>query len=300
MATEELREDVKRMRQQNATPMDFGLRIRAHPDSLIVTAQNKMRQSRTIERVISLSEKLLETTKLRSNTNSIISNRAAFNRFFEKLGQAGFSHEMSPWGNPIWRGIPKEYIAAFLRDFDAHPLNVAFQTGDLARYLENATEPKLRAWDVVIPGGDGKEMIIGPVTFQMSKRNMIVRDGMLLVSGRNARVGSRGTEREGLEVAEVKRAKDEFKRSNPDKSIPDKVYRMARSRPLLLSYVLSPNDPRPVPDQNEIIALGLSFPSFDDSDVAKRVIYRVNLVEWRSMLEEETDDDLQAEDGNAR
>src|ERR1035438_8261726 len=42
-ATEELRAEVKKMRRKNATPREFGLKVRAHPDSLIVTAQNKMR-----------------------------------------------------------------------------------------------------------------------------------------------------------------------------------------------------------------------------------------------------------------
>jgi len=55
MSTDELRREFRRMRQQNATPADFGLKVRAHPDSLIVTAQNKMRQSRLVERVISIS-----------------------------------------------------------------------------------------------------------------------------------------------------------------------------------------------------------------------------------------------------
>jgi hypothetical protein len=40
----------------------------------------------------------------------------------------------------------------------------------------------------------------------------------------------------------------------------------------------------------------VGFPQFDDADVAKRVIYRVNLVEWRSMLEQEVDDDIQEEE----
>jgi hypothetical protein len=39
------------------------------------------------------------------------------------------------------------------------------------------------------------------------------------------------------------------------------------------------------------------MPVFDDSDVAKKVKYRVNLVEWRAMLEEAVDDDL-PEDGD--
>lgn len=119
---------------------------------------------------------------------------------------------------------------------------------------------------------------------------------MLLVSGTKARVGSRGVEKEGLEISKVRSIEDEFERSNPDKSVPDKVYRLQRPRPLLLVYVLSESDSTSLSNSDGITALGLSVPKFDDADVAKRVIYRVNLVEWKSMLEEELDDDFQEED----
>ena len=45
-----------------------------------------------------------------------------------------------------------------------------------------------------------------------------------------------------------------------------------------------------------LIALGLSFPKFDDSGIAGRVRYRVNLVEWRSMFESEADDEEDIEE----
>ena len=297
-ATEELRDEVKRMRQQRATPLDFGLKVRAHPDSLLVTAQNKMRQAKTIERVISLSGKLLETARLKSNTNSLIANRAALIRFMDQMQVAGLKPEKSHWGsNVVWRGVPKELVASLLRDFDVHPLNVAFQTGDLARYLASTTEPRLRTWDVAMPGGSGKSVNIGSVAVSPSKRKMVDdQNGMLLVSGTKARVGSRGVEKEGLDLSVVERIEREFKHLNPGKSISDKNYRMARSRPLLLAHILSPNEPIAGGYSEEIVALGLSFPQFDDADVAKRVIYRVNLVEWRSMLEQEVDDDLQEEE----
>src|SRR5690606_19405713 len=61
-ATDELRAEVKRLRDLGATPLDFGLKVRNDPDiPLIVTARNKMRsaQSRTISK--SLSGKAVET-----------------------------------------------------------------------------------------------------------------------------------------------------------------------------------------------------------------------------------------------
>jgi len=261
----------------------------------LVTAQNKRRQASTIERVISLSGQLLETTRLKSNPNSLISNRAAVNRLIDKLERAGFQSSESPWSNPIWKNVPKRYIAEFLRDFDVHPLNVAFQTGDLSRYLEDTRDPKLATWDVVIPGGSGDSLTVGKTTIRTAKRHIVVANGMLLV-GKKARVGSRGSEKEGLESDAVQDIEKEFARSNPGKSISDRTYRIARPRPLLLIHIISPNDQSVQTASREIIALGLSFPSFDDADIAQRVLYRVNLIEWRSILEEEIDDDIQEEE----
>ena len=39
---EELRSELRSMEAANATPEDFGLKVRGHPDTLIVTARNKM------------------------------------------------------------------------------------------------------------------------------------------------------------------------------------------------------------------------------------------------------------------
>ena len=39
---EELRNELTRMQSVNATPKEFGLKVRSHPDALMVTARNKM------------------------------------------------------------------------------------------------------------------------------------------------------------------------------------------------------------------------------------------------------------------
>ncbi len=41
-ATAELKHDFARMRRRQATPREFGLRVRTHPDTLLITARNKM------------------------------------------------------------------------------------------------------------------------------------------------------------------------------------------------------------------------------------------------------------------
>jgi hypothetical protein len=49
-----------------------------------------------------------------------------------------------------------------------------------------------------------------------------------------------------------------------------------------------------LPPEN-LVALGLSFPCFNDIDVAKRVKYSVNLVEWNAIVQGEVDDDTDEE-----
>src|SRR3546814_18497386 len=59
-ATEELREQIKRMRRANLTPEQFGLYVQSHPDSLMVTAANKMRMGQKITVSQNLTGKLME------------------------------------------------------------------------------------------------------------------------------------------------------------------------------------------------------------------------------------------------
>ncbi|HEV3276037.1 MAG TPA: Z1 domain-containing protein [Terriglobia bacterium] len=155
MATDELRSEFKQMRAQGKAPQDFGLKVRAHPDSLIVTAQNKMRTGRTVERVISISGQSLETPRLKSNENIIRANRQAVERFVGSLVTEGLMRDEAGHRNPFWSGIPKPFVVSLLRSFDVHPLNISFQAADLAKFLENTTEERLQTWDVVFPQGEG-------------------------------------------------------------------------------------------------------------------------------------------------
>ncbi len=185
MASEELRAEVKKMRAQGRTPKDFGLKVRAHPDSLIVTAQNKMRNARTVERKISISGEYLETPRLKTNENIIRANKQVVETFVRSLQTAGLTQEKSRLGNPFWSAIPKRFIVALLRGFDVHPLNILFQSADLANFIENTTEESLQAWDVVLPEGDGSTIELGGVMLGRNKRQVEVRadENSVLVAG---------------------------------------------------------------------------------------------------------------------
>src|SRR5690606_27505820 len=88
-ATEELRTEIRRMHSLGLTPKEFGLKVRAHPDSLIVTARNKMRTARTIERVISVSAEGLETPHLFADAESLTANAAVVRHFLARIEADG-------------------------------------------------------------------------------------------------------------------------------------------------------------------------------------------------------------------
>lgn len=299
-ASDELRRELKKMRRLNLTPKDFGLKVRAHPDSLIVTARNKMRLAQTIVRDVSLDGAGMETARLRANPEVLRANAEASERFVKGLIEAIGPAEISPSGALIWYSVPKERVAAYLADFETHPLNYDFQSGELADYLDQTTEPKLQMWDIAIPNGSRAEEHFGGISIKPLERGIVIRreNSSLLVSGASARVGSRGVESEGLRSDQIEVVRSAY----PGKNVPDSAFREVRERPLLLLHVVrgvvkkrggSRNDKTDFePAGPPLVAIGLSFPSFDDSDVAKRVVYKVNTVKWREMFEEEEDDDL--------
>ena len=215
------------------------------------------------------------------------------------MREQGCEPVTSGLGNPFWRAIPNHLIVQLLRGFDVHPFNVSFQAADLANFIDGTTEERLRQWDVVFPQGEGALDEVAGVSVRHNKRKVRVDENSVLVSGRSARVASRGIEREGMELDLVERITRQFKDNpeNKSKSVPDSVYRVARTRPLLLIHVIEARaesgEGQP-PDG--LIALGLSFPDFNDDDVARRVKYRVNLVELRGMIENEVDEDINESD----
>ena len=301
-ATSELRQELRKMRDQKRKPIDFGLKVRAHPDALLVTAQNKMKTSTLIRRIVSISNKSLETTYVETNKNILDANRRATERFLRALADDGIALQTSRLNNPIWLDVPKESVATLLRDFRVDPQNVTFQAKDLAAFVESTKEPCLQRWDVVIPQGSISPTSLGDIPICPTERSVesFPNTGNILISGRSARIASPGVEQEGLPTEMVLELVATFstKDGNKGKTVPDKVYRERRPRPLLLIHVVHPKvkpDNAPVPD---VIALGLSFREFDDSDVAKQVEYRINVVELRSREPEDEDEDFAADENN--
>jgi hypothetical protein len=199
--------------------------------------------------------------------------------FLTRAERDGHVRTRSPWGNQFWSEIPVSLIAEVLSLFKIHPLNMTFQGKAIADFIESADIESLKTWDVVLPNGSelGTELIPG-LSYEPQKRS-VTEPGPdeILVSGSSARVGSRGVEREGLPRDLAEKLATKYLAANPGKkSVPDHVYREARKRPLLLIHSInayvreggkrdgSMIESRIDVGSDPLVALGLSFPRFDD------------------------------------
>ncbi len=298
-AAVELRGELRRMKRLGLTPREFGLKVRAHPGALVVTARNKMRRANDIVWEVSLDKELLETSRLRSSPAAVRSNNEAVANWMAGLARDLGDPIVSTWKNLTWPGVPKERIVDLLGRFLTHQLNHDFHTEELGEYLRQSQDPVLQTWDVAVFSGSADEIPVGPIRVRPRTRRVLVKSetASILVSGSSARVGSPTDEREGLTRDEVAAAEAEYE----GRTTPGSAYRERRSRPLLMVNILRPvqqkqgggrKDVEPLPDElSPLVALGISFPHFDDSDVQGCVAYKVNEVYWRSLFEQEAGDD---------
>ncbi|WP_038167597.1 Z1 domain-containing protein [Thiomonas sp. FB-Cd] len=302
-AIEELRFEFKRMERLHKRPEDFGLRVRSHPSALIVTARNKMRSGRKVPHAVALGGRSIETTQLR--TDSQEENFRALDRLVAQL-EADRPHvSENGSGNKLWRKVAVERVRDFVKAFRNHDeISLETQSDPVLSYIE-ANPERLQQWDVCLYGrrtahSDAGEQTVGGVRIfrQLRGGTFDDRGGYISVSGRSARIAAPGDEKEGMMGDEIRSAEEEFRSSssNEGKSIPDRVYRQRRSKPLLMLRLLhveemKPEDGKKARVCEDMVAWGMSFPPAGAQE--RTVEYIVNTTWWRSNFEEELEDDTE-------
>lgn len=157
-ATDELKNEIIKMRNAHQTPMEFGLKVRQDPGALIVTARNKMRTATDITCPVTVSGNLLETPRLKAALPILAENERVFKAFVNSLAECGDRLENAERtkGHYYWQHVPNETVAELLRDFETHPWHLSFNGRALSEYIES--KPWADGWDVVlINSGDGSE-----------------------------------------------------------------------------------------------------------------------------------------------
>jgi Z1 domain len=287
-AAEELTQQIQRMRRDGLSPKDFGLYVRSHPDSLLITAANKMRSGEEVTVEQSLSGRLRESrfVSIDSDVNSRNFKLIAENW---RTGFGGKQAEETEKGF-IFRGAPVSAVDDFLTRFECHAKFVP-EKHVVISYLERIAA-KYKYADVLLisPGGPSTDE---PFTLRNQERAVGEEqpDGTSWRLNKD-RVASRGDEKLGLDDVQRKRAKENASKDGGTGAVSDTHYREVRNKPLLMIHSLQPKSTTVT---GPIAAFGISFP-FGDYLTTVRVV--VNKV-WLKQMQGYADDPDDEEDYDA-
>ncbi len=251
-ASEELRQQIRRMRQANLSPKQFGLYVKAHPDSLLITARNKMRSGESVKLKLNLSGKLVESYTLPVSTDSNQRNE----KLIAKHWEAGFGRREIERTHKGWivRDVPTEVIEEFLFEFVTHP-SFTDRKNHANQYLR-ALYGRYPKGDVLLislqkNGEDSKQHRLG-----MQERGSARRKGNAWRMSKD-RVASRGDEKLGLTPQQLQDAESLSREGdNPTEKPSDIHFRTVRNKPLLMLHVITPDAAAP----QRVPAFGISFP----------------------------------------
>lgn len=295
-ATEELRDEIRKMEAAGLTPEDFGLAVRSHPGTLLVTARNKMTTANQIVREVGLANRLVESAVVHAADEPREFNLRRAQELVSLLVREGRHRELlGGRGGPasvLFKDVPVGPILDFISAFAIQAANVEMQAGPLADYIQ---QRGFHEWDVVVASsstaGTDRCLVIDGLEIGLQERSMIRHKSALQVSGSKRRVASRGVEKAGLSADEVKNAVAAHQKAQDEgkagKMMADRFYRQQRSRPLLmLHFLFASNDKDPGVDGKQHAAYGISFPPLRPGETEKQVTYTANLIAFRQIYGE--------------
>jgi hypothetical protein len=265
-ASDELRQQIVRMRRDGLSPKDFGLYVLAHPDSLLITAANKMRSGEEVKVRQNFSGTLIETYRLPVAPEA----NAANEELIRSVWRDGFGGKVpDPTGKGwMFADVAIDRIADFLNRFDLHSSFVG-RRSSLIEYLR-LLEPRYPFADVLLISitDNGEDESTHTLGYQ---RRNATREPAAWHTSKD-RVASRGDERLGLSAAQKLEAAQRAHDEDVGKEPSDVHFRAVRDKPLLMLHVLQvPADDGPA----RVPAFGISFPEGQYADEVTVVANRV-------------------------
>lgn len=292
-ATEELKEEIRLMRSQHKTPIEFGLKVMSHPDTLLITAPNKLRTAANYVKSVSLSGMVIETPRLYNSCKINEDNLSAFESLATEI-EGNYETEEIFGSSVVYKNVEKDKVIQFLGDFKAHRSNLHFQTRELTQYI-NDNKDELDQWDILVVGGSSKNIKeYGSIKVKPSYRKYIIKDdGIIQLSGNKNRLGSTTDTKAGLTANQIIKAEESYKKNNTgNKGKNAKIYlRYVDDRnPLMIIYIVELRD-EDSKEENKVkikeritIGLGLGFPKLGDYKKENFIQYKLNKVYYDQLF----------------
>jgi hypothetical protein len=294
------------------TGKDFGLKVRSHPDTLIVTARNKMGTSENVRVKVGLGNRFIETTTLSKKPEIIESNRSVAKTLVANLGPDAFDPNR-PKGNYLWKNVNAQQIIKFVGGFNNHPNSFYTESEPVVQYIEQRAADELKSWDVVVintkEGVEDNGLGL-PVRRQLrtESKKTVKRNDYLVVSEKQ-RIGDAGMESIGMNIEMVDKIQRDYSGEKTAEyerqgkplpksgrfNVPGRKYREVRKTPLLIVHLLSmykpelEGKPRELSISEGVAAWSISFPETNYEE--ETVEYVVNTTWWKENFGDDFDED---------
>ncbi len=325
VATQELKEDIKKMFDQKLTPKDFGIRVRDYCDELSITANNKMRSAYELQVMESYYGNICDTPYISTNTGQNHNNWECVNELTKLLFAEGYDFKFADvdkhkgedvnsdsGASRYFANVPKQIVVNFLSNIKCSVVNMRFNLNNLLEFIQDPETTGIEKWDIVFEGGDGDVYydIAGLDKIRCAKRAIEENGNVIQISSRRRILGLR----EGKfaltkeEILQAERAcRDTWRQEDADSAdsrhIPLKAYfqYLPNRNPLLIIMLLQPKKPIPGYEEQrrltqfrkdlgdeKIVAFAIGFPGVKEGGNIKR--YRVNKVYFELNMQEEPEE----------
>lgn len=144
LAELELRREFDYMVSAGLTPEQYGLRVRTHPDGMVVTALNKMSHSRTLE--LSWEGVLVQTAQLPRRTEDVQKNLGAVESLLAQVGKPVQSDGLK---TKLWTNVDAAAVARFVEAMRFPPESSRASGPQLASFIRQESRkdaPELTSW----------------------------------------------------------------------------------------------------------------------------------------------------------
>ena len=298
VANEELRREFNIMELTHQRPIDYGLKVRTHPDGLNVTAANKIRHGRKMQ--VSFSGHLSQTTIFHKNGKVHADNLQATENWLKTLSRPKVEKT-----KVTWTGVSATQIVAFLEKYTSHPLCRKAETDLLAKYIEKLVGfGELKNWTVVVVSNS--ESAATPYTLAGHKIGLTTRadntpdDSSIymlnksnILSPKDEQVDLTDPQLAAALAANIVAFEKGDTRSKTPVSPSGPFIRGQRpaQNGLLLIYPLDPKKITKPILSKPIIGFAISFPE-SSKGKESAIEYQVNTTYWRDRYGEEDDDEI--------
>lgn len=313
-ATEELKNEFRKMAEENKTPNDFGLAVRKSPSTLdtnlLVTARNKCKGSVTIIKEISLGGKVIDTSKIYKDKGINYENQTAVVDLLEKAKYDGvvFTTSDADAEYEMLKNVDFTIINNFLKKTKFPLANKKFDKEGIINII--CKSDSLKKWDVVFAKGNKKET--PDYCFGKLKEKMVYRsftsylhESFIRISDSNNRLADPNLFRIGL-------SREQYETLNTKKdgktALKAEEYLNFERNPLLIIYPISihPFTPDDKNIENKkifdgatieeqfkntpVIGIALGFPGKTSDTIEAEYLY--NKQKINEILSEENNEDL--------